>query len=65
MPAVEIFLLILVCKDMKKLDKENYKKMFGILYEDYEKKRIQGLLYMLLYFIRRDLFFFIAFFMDN
>ena len=50
---------------MKKLDEENYKKMFGILYEDYEKKRIQGLLYMLLYFIRRDLFFFIAFFMNN
>jgi len=65
MPAVEIFLLILAYKDMKKLDEENYKKMFGILYEDYEKKRIQGLLYMLLYFIRRDLFFFIAFFMDN
>ena len=65
MPAVNIYLLILACKDLKKLDQENYKEMFGALYEDFEKKKIKGLLYMLIYFLRRELFIVVAFFMAN
>jgi len=35
--------------------------MFGAFYEDFEKKKIRGLFYMLVYFIRRELFVLIAF----
>jgi hypothetical protein len=37
--------------------------MFGALYEGFENKKIQGLQYMLIYFLRRELFIVVAFFM--
>jgi hypothetical protein len=63
MPAVIIFLLILALKDEKILDQEKYKDMFGVFYEDFEYKRIQGLLYMLIYLLRREIFILVALFM--
>jgi hypothetical protein len=39
--------------------------MFGTFYEDFEKKKKEGLIYMLLYFIRRLIYVGAAFVMAN
>ena len=65
MPLVNVYLLILAFRDIQKLDQENIKEMFGVLYEEFEKKRKQGLIYMLIYFIRRIIFVGVALFMSN
>jgi hypothetical protein len=57
--------LILAYKDIKKLDQENIKEMFGVLYEDFEKKKKEGLVYMLVYLLRRVIFVIVALFMNN
>ena len=33
MPATNVFLFITACKDISKLDQQNYKEMFGAFYE--------------------------------
>ena len=65
LPALNIYLFILACKEVKKLDIEKFKKMFGVFYEDFEKKKIKGLLYMIVYFLRREIFILVAFSMAN
>ena len=39
--------------------------MFGQFYEDFEKKRKEGLYYQLVYFLRRDIYIGIAFILAN
>ena len=65
MPVINIFLIILAKKDFKKLAQENIKEMFGVFYEDFDKKRQEGLIYMLVYFLRRIIFVGVALFMSN
>ena len=65
MPLINIILLITAFKDIKLLDKELIKKMFGVFYEDFEKKKKEGLMYMIIYFLRRDVFILVAFVMAN
>ena len=45
MPVFIIFLLIKACRDIKILDKKQYKEMFGVFYKDFGKKKYEGLLY--------------------
>lgn len=65
MPLINIFLLIIAFGDIKLLDNELIKKMFGVFYEDFEKKKKEGLMYMIIYFLRRDVFILVAFVMAN
>jgi hypothetical protein len=65
MPPVNIYLLILAYRDIQKLDQENIKEMFGVFYEEFTKKRKEGLIYMLIYLIRRFIFVGVALFMSN
>ena len=65
MPLINIILLITAFKDIKLLDNELIKKMFGVFYEDFEKKKKEGLMYMIIYFLRRDIFILVAFVMAN
>jgi len=39
--------------------------MFGVLFEDFEKKRKEGLIYMLVYIVRRIIFVGVALFMPK
>jgi hypothetical protein len=39
--------------------------MFGVFYEDFKRKKKQGLIYMFVYFSRREIFIVVAFFMEN
>ena len=63
---MNIFLLIQAYKDIKKdvkvLESKFYKDLFGVFYEDFGKKTFEGLIYQLLYFMRRDLYIFIGFY---
>jgi len=61
LPAANIYLFILAVKDIQKLDNEELKQIFGFFYEDFEKKRKNGLLYMLIYILRREIFVLVAF----
>jgi len=45
MPLINIYLLILAHRDIKKLDLMIYKELFGAFYENFEKKKKAGLLY--------------------
>jgi hypothetical protein len=65
MPIVNVYLLILAYRDIQKLDQENIKEMFSVLYEDFEKNRKEGLIYMLICLIRRIIFVGVALFMSN
>jgi hypothetical protein len=65
MPTVNVYLLILAYRDIHKLDQENIKEMFSVLYEDFEKNRKEGLIYMLIYLIRRIIFVGVALFMPK
>jgi hypothetical protein len=42
-PLLIIFLLILAWKNENKLSQEIYKRLFGVLYEDFGNKKVQGL----------------------
>jgi len=55
MPLINIFLLILAHRNIEALEDEKILNMFGAFYEDFKNKKA-GLLYQLIYFIRRDLY---------
>jgi hypothetical protein len=55
MPMINIFLLIIAHRNIEALADETILNMFGAFYK-YFKNRKAGLLYQLIYFIRRDVF---------
>lgn len=61
MPLINIILLIKATRNIKFLDKKTYKELFGAFYEDFEKKKLNGLVYQLIYFARRIIFIVISF----
>jgi hypothetical protein len=61
MPLINIILLIKATRNIKFLDEKTYKELFGAFYEDLEKKKLNGLVYQLIYFARRIIFIVISF----
>ena len=61
MPVIIIFLLIKAFRDKKILNKNQYKVLVGVFYEDFGKKRFEGLLYYLIYILRRIIYLIISF----
>jgi len=55
MPLINIFLLMLARRNIEALEDEKILNMFGAFYEDFKNKK-SGLIYQLIYFIRRDVF---------
>jgi hypothetical protein len=65
MPLINIILLVIAHKNINKLEDENIKELFGAFYEDFENKKIAGLFYQLIYFVRRDLFIVTSFMLSD
>jgi hypothetical protein len=65
MPLINIFLLILANRNVEKLENEIIKELFGAFYEDFENKKIAGLWYQLIYFIRRDIYILASFVLSS
>jgi hypothetical protein len=65
MPLINIILLVLAHQNINKLEDENIKELFGAFYEDFENKKIAGLFYQLIYFVRRDLFIVTSFMLSD
>ena len=42
-----------------------YKELFGAFYENFEKKKKAGLLYQLVYFLRREIFILTSFILTS